>query len=115
MRAYAAFCTRVSELGGEVLEPKWLGVMKPHRIRCAAGHEASPRPNSIQRGTGLCRTCAGRDSNAAWQAFLDCVAKSGGAVLEPAWKGTNKPHLVRCAVGHITDQRPGNVIVGGAS
>lgn len=63
--AEAAFRARVEELGGEVLEPTWLGVTKPHRVRCSEGHECAPWPTSLQQGGGICRACAGR----SWDVF----------------------------------------------
>jgi hypothetical protein len=61
----AAFRARLEELGATLLEPVWLGTNEPHRVRCAAGHECAPHPNSVQQGQGICRTCAGR----AWDVF----------------------------------------------
>ena len=57
--AWAEFRRSVAEEhGGTVLEPAWLGNDKPHRCLCAAGHECSPRPTSVQQGKGICRICA---------------------------------------------------------
>ena len=63
--AEAAFRARVKELGGEVLEPAWLGSAKPHRVRCPEGHEGAPLPSGVQGGGGICRVCAGK----AWDVF----------------------------------------------
>jgi len=57
--AEAAFRTRLAELGAELLEP-YINSSSPHLVRCAAGHICRPRPNSVQRGQGICRFCAGR-------------------------------------------------------
>src|SRR5436189_244364 len=51
--AEAAFRARLAELGATLLEPRWLGANTPHWVRCAAGHDCSPRPNSVQRGRGV--------------------------------------------------------------
>lgn len=53
----AAFRARVTELGGTVLEDSWLGHQKPHRVRCAKGHECAPRPNNVTQGSGFCLVC----------------------------------------------------------
>lgn len=53
-----------------------------------------------------------RRSAAAWTRFQAAVADLGGTVLEGAWKGNNQPHLVRCANGHVSGVRPGNVQQG---
>lgn len=107
--AWADFRQRVAELGGEVLEPEWLGGNKPHRCRCASGHECAPRPGSVQQGRGLCRVCAGRDSVTAWFNFRQRVAELGGEVIEPEWLGKDTSHRCRCASGHECTPRPGDV------
>lgn len=104
--AEAAFRARVEELGGIVLEPVWLGSIKPHRIRCAAGHETMRPPNSIRQGQGLCRTCAGNDPKVSEAAFRARVAELGGEVLEPLWLGSLTPHRIRCSAGHESTPRP---------
>jgi hypothetical protein len=106
LAAEAAFRARLTELGAILLEERWLGNQKPHRMRCAAGHECNPRPACVQQGQGICRTCAGNDSKASWEAFRVRVEELGGTVLEPAWLGTMKPHRVRCAAGHECNPRP---------
>lgn len=104
--AEAAFRARVEVLGGSVLEPTWLGTQRLHRIRCAAGHEVLRRPNGIQRGQGLCRTCARNDPKVAEAEFRARVAELGGVVLEPAWLGVRTPHRIKCSVGHESTPRP---------
>lgn len=109
--AETAFRAQLDELGATLLEPKWLGIHRPHRALCAAGHECTPRPTSVRRGRGqgICRTCAGRDSQASWAAFRARVEEVGGEVLESTWLGSNEPHRVRCASGHENRPRPSNV------
>lgn len=111
--AEAAFRSRVEELGGVVLEPVWLGSLKPHRIRCSGGHEVRRPPNSIRQGGGLCRTCAGNDPKVAEAAFRAQVEQRGGVVLEPVWLGVKTPHRVRCSAGHETTPRPSSIQQGG--
>jgi hypothetical protein len=111
-RAWRAFNDRIAELNGIVLEPDWLGSLRPHRIRCAAGHETSIRPNNVQQGGGACRTCAGRNPLESERAFRTRVAELGGTVLEPIWLGSAQPHRVRCAAGHESTPRPTHVQKG---
>lgn len=111
--AQAAFQSRVTELGGVVLEEKWLGRNAPHRVRCAAGHECTPRPSNVLCGGGICRICASRNSGASWPAFRARVAELGGVVLEQTWLGARTPHRVRCAAGHECTPRPALVRAGG--
>lgn len=110
--AEAAFRARVEAQGGTVLEPGWLGTNKPHRVRCALGHECSPSPSNLQRGKGICRICAGRDPAAAEVAFRARVEELGGIVLEPTWRGCSVPHQVTCAAGHKSTPRPNGVLFG---
>lgn len=107
-----AFYARVAELGGEILEPSWLGVDRPHRVRCAQGHLSTPRPSGVVRGHGVCRACAGRDPVAAEARFRARIAELGGTVLEAGWRGNGKPHRVRCPRGHTTCVRPDHLASG---
>lgn len=108
--AEAEFRARIVELGAELLEDRWLGANRRHRVRCAAGHECTPSPASVVRqGNGVCRTCAGQDSAVAWGAFRFRVEELGGAVIEPEWLGNRKPHRIKCAAGHDCSPRPDDV------
>ncbi|MFI0532336.1 hypothetical protein ACH3XX_20100 [Streptomyces scabiei] len=109
---WGAFRQRVAAQGGVVLEPSWLGANTPHRVRCSSGHEAAPRPATVQQGGGICRACSGRDPKAAEAAFRARVEGLGGTVLEPSWLGANTPHRVRCADGHEVTPHPGSVQQG---
>lgn len=106
--AWAAFRTRVKELGGEVLEPDWLGSNVGHRIRCAQGHERAPTPGNISRGRGLCITCAGQDSAVAAAAFRARIIELGGQVVGE-YRSALKPVKCICAAGHECAPRPNDV------
>lgn len=110
--AEGAFRARLTEMGATLLESGWLGSGKPHRVRCAAGHECQPRPNSVQQGGGICRVCARNDPATAEAAFRGRLGELGATLLEPAWRGSHKPHRVRCAAGHEYAPRPVNVRKG---
>lgn len=112
-RTHRAFIERIEALGGKDLGDPWQGVMKPRRILCAAGHERTPTPNNIQRGQGLCRVCAGMDSEAAFKSHLERVQALGGADLGGTWDGMNKPRRTRCAQGHLCFPYPSGVRNGG--
>lgn len=87
--AEMAFRERVKELGGEVLEPKWLGSVKPHKIRCSKGHEGSPMPGNVQRGDGICRTCAGK----SWDVFYVVADEIDDTVKFGITSGDPRPRL----------------------
>jgi hypothetical protein len=109
--AETRFRARLAELRAELLEPVWLGVNTPHRVRCAAGHECSPWPTSVLGGQGICRACAGSDPAAAEAAFRARLAELGAELLEP-YHGSGQPHRVRCAAGHECMPRPSGVQQG---
>lgn len=77
--ARAEFYERVAAQGGVVLEPKWLGTTKPHRVRCAKGHEGSPTPGNLQRGTGICQQCGWMDRDVLYVTRnpVTCCVKFG--------------------------------------
>jgi hypothetical protein len=97
--AEAAFRKKVEELGGVVIQAEWRGTNEPCLVRCANGHECTPRPHHVMRGTGLCLTCAGQDTRVAEVRFRQAVADLGGAIVGP-WKNTHTRVRVRCAAGH---------------
>lgn len=106
-----AFRARVTELGGSVIEPVWLGAKTPHRVRCVAGHDCAPRPASVRQGKGLCRLCV-NGSIEAETLFRKLVAEFGGLVIEPVWLGSLVPHRVQCAFGHDCMPRPNDLQQG---
>lgn len=104
-QAWLDFRNIVQQAGGMVLEVKWLGSQKPHRIRCREGHKALARPAHVAYGTkhrerGICATCAGRDPKAAEADFDRALADRGARRVEPEWLGAKTPHRVICAAGH---------------
>lgn len=64
--AEAAFRELLAGMEATLLEPAWLGVGAPHRIRCRRGHIGSPTPTNVLRGAGACYLCA---HNGDWDAF----------------------------------------------
>lgn len=105
----AEFRLRVAELGGVVLEPRWLGNRGKHRIRCAAGHLVETRPNCVQQGGGICSICTGRSVRGAEATFKENLAKMGATLLEAGWLGAGTPHRVRCSQGHEVTTTPNHV------
>lgn len=106
------FRERLAELGAVLLEPEWLGNGRPHRVRCAAGHECSPRPDGVQRGQGICQTCAGRDTKVAEAWFRARLTEAGAVLLEPKWLSARVRHRVRCVAGHVSTPLPNGVQQG---
>lgn len=109
--AEAAFRARLAELGAEMLGEYRGGKAKTH-VRCAAGHDCYPMPNSVLTGGGPCRTCAGKDPAAAEAAFRARLAELGAVPLYGKWRGALQPHHVRCKCGNESWPRPGDVRAG---
>lgn len=111
--AWRRFAEMVNQQGGVVLEPEWLGVAKRHRVRCGAGHECAPVPNRVVSSGGkICPTCSGRDSKDTWLRFQQRVEELGGVVVDAEYTGSNFPHRVRCAAGHMSEPTPSHVLRG---
>jgi hypothetical protein len=110
--AEAAFNARLAELGAVLLEPVWLGVMRSHRVRCASGHDCSPRPNDVQQGHGICLTCAGKDPAVAEARFRQQLTEVRAIPLYAMWLGVSRGHHVRCRNGHDCYPWPGSVNAG---
>lgn len=98
--AEAAFRATLAELNATLLETDWLGSIEPHRVRCAAGHECSPRPANVGQGQGICRACAGLDPATAEAEFRARIKELGATLLDTTWKGNKARYHVRCAEGH---------------
>ncbi|MBT3161522.1 GIY-YIG nuclease family protein [Streptomyces sp. Vc74B-19] len=95
--AEAAFRARVTELGGTLLDP-WKGALAPHRVRCAAGHMANPWPTSVNKGYGICRTCAGK----TWDVFYVVRDGEQGIIKFGITSGDPRPRLRDHAVDGFT-------------
>lgn len=99
------FYEQVEAGGGRVIEPRWLGNKKRHRIVCAAGHEAAPVPVAVARTGGICPTCAGNNPAVSERAFHSRLAEAPAELLEP-YVNSHTPVLVRCAEGHQAKRTP---------
>lgn len=108
----AKFRKRLVELGAELLG-EWCGAAKPHRVRCAAGHECFPKANDVINGSGACSACSGRDTLQAEIKFRGILSETGCTLLESRWLGATRPHLIRCGRGHEMRKVPTLVIQGG--
>jgi hypothetical protein len=106
--AWQKFREQVEARGGHVIEPRWLGVHRRHRVICAAGHAAAPVPVIVNRAGGICRTCSGNDPEASERAFRFRLAEAGAELLEP-YVNSVTPVLVRCAQGHQTKRTSDSV------
>lgn len=110
--AESKFLARLAELSATPLYGMWLGTNAKHHVRCSAGHDCYPKPDSVSRGSGICRTCAGRDAAATEARFRGRLADLGATPMFEAWAGSNRPHLILCPQGHKCTTRPSDVLQG---
>jgi len=109
-KAELNFRAMVAELGGTVVGT-YQGSGTPVECICPAGHACRPRPNGVQSGQGMCKTCIGNDPAQAEARFRRRIAELGGTVI-----GTYKSSKVRveciCPEGHTCRPNPGGVRQG---
>ena len=114
LAAEAKFRARVGQLGA-VPAPgaTWRGVGQPFALVCRRKHQCAPRPGDVFKGTGICRTCAGRDPDAAAVAFVARVENLGGTLAPgAAYVDAQTPVAVICSVGHACHPSPTHVQQG---
>lgn len=66
------FRKAVSAAGAFILG-RYQGTHVPVKIRCIEGHEVSPTPRSVLRGSGICRACSG----SVWDVFYVVTGPAG--------------------------------------
>lgn len=71
-----------------------------------------PRPSVVGRGGGICSTCSGCDPVASEARFRERLVELGAVPLYERWAGSNRPHRVRCNVGHESTPRPRDILQG---
>lgn len=81
-----AFLDIVAKAGATVVG-EYVGSLTPVDLVCAKGHSCSPTPTNVLRGTGICRTCAGK----AWDVFY--VVTSPTALKFGVTSGDPRPRL----------------------
>lgn len=104
----AEYREHLAALGATPLWDNWRGGHQSHRVRCAQGHDCYPLWINVQRGTGICRACAGQDPATAEKAFRDMLVGQG-AVLVGSYVNARQPVHVRCPAGHDCYPMPDNV------
>jgi stress response protein YsnF len=104
------FRKSIEELGGKVI-----GEYKGNKISveciCPKGHKCNPRPNDIQKGTGMCKICAGKDSKTAEINFRKSIEEIGGKVIGE-YKGNKISVECICPKGHQCNPIPNYIQQG---
>ena len=96
--AEANFRECLTGLGAVLLESEWLGARTPHKVRCIAGHECNPLPNSTQQGRGICIQCVN-----AWDIFYIVINRKNKRVKFGITSRSSNPRLKRHAAAGYTE------------
>ena len=104
------FYDNIKKFGGEVLG-EYVRSSDPIKCRCSEGHNCNPIPNCIQQGQGMCKICAGHDSDTAKKNFYSAIEEFGGEVLGE-YVRSNDSIKCRCFRGHICNPTPGSIQQG---
>lgn len=97
----------LSSIGATPAWSTWVNVMTDHPVICAAGHECTPRPNTVlSRRQGVCVKCSGRDTWSAEEKFKNYLTTLGAAPAWDQWRGLKHKHQVTCSEGHRVDAWP---------
>lgn len=112
--AQIAFEQWIIDNGGTLIDREWKGANAPHKVICMEGHICYPRMrygiDKINRG--ICRVCAKRDPETAFNNFKENLVSIGAVLLDSEWKGANVAHTVKCMNGHITTASHANLSQG---
>lgn len=105
------FLKALAELGGKMIG-SYVNASTRVDCVCPEDHPCSVEPHWVLRGGGMCKTCAGKDSEAAKQTFLD-RAKEAGVILEGDYVNISTPVKARCRYNHECFPTPSYVRQGG--
>jgi hypothetical protein len=114
------FQSKVNSIGGVVIEPDYLGLVKPHHCICVNGHDCYPRPHDFLNGkqTGICGICGHARTKQhkldtmgaiAHVKFVRIVTTLGGKDVGGQWEGAAVKRHIICPEGHDSYVLPGNV------
>ncbi len=99
-----------ADRGGAFLSPHYIGSHQLHAWRCAAGHEWSSKPASIQQGH-WCKQCSGKaPKDLAW--CQELAAGRGGVCTSETYLGVGKQLWWRCAQSHAWKATPNSIHQG---
>ena len=110
LKAEAEFRERIAALGG-VVTGDYVNNKTPVECICPAGHACHAKPNPVQQGQGMCKTCAGSDPLQAELNFRARVAELGGTVIG-VYESSSTPVDYICRAGHACRSRPNNIQQG---
>lgn len=82
---------------------------------CKEGHNCTPRPSTVRKGLGICRTCSAAKLATGKADFLETLAQHG-AILAPGAQyanGKTRGDII-CSRGHSASPRPASVHAGAA-
>jgi len=111
VKSIKTFYKKVNDLGGTII-----GEYKGSDINvnciCSEGHSCNPRPGNINQDNGMCKICAGNDSETSKQNFYKNIETLGGRIIGE-YKDKDTPVDCICSEGHSCNPRPGYIRDGG--
>ena len=111
VKSIKTFYKKVNDLGGKVID-EYKGSNINVNCICSEGHSCNPRPGNINNGHGMCKACAGNDSETAKQKFFENIKKQGGKVIGD-YKGKDTPVDCICSKQHNCNPSPAHIRDGG--
>lgn len=113
--ARVAFLSRVYKAGAR-LAPGASYINSATRVEviCANNHVCRVLPNSLARGQGLCRVCAGRDPLEPERLFRKALSEAGSRTVRGEdYVNTKTKVRCLCKQGHVGLVSPKDVLRGG--
>lgn len=118
--ARTKFITRITELGGTIIDTSYDYLDTTTRIECLCpnGHTCYVSPNSVISGNGMCDKCGrakameyrrNTQGIRTWEEFVERVEDMGGVVIEKDYLGAIVPHKCICINAHKCSPRPHDI------
>src|SRR5581483_11018018 len=98
-RLLRKLATLADERGGVCLSQAYLGDLKEHAFRCAAGHVWNTKAKNIHLGF-WCPKCAREERKLGLRRMQALAKRHGGECLSSRYIGKDSKLLFRCAQGH---------------
>ena len=96
------------KLGGKIVG-EYKGNIIPVKCICKKGHICNPIPGNIQQDKGMCKICAGQDSETAKNNFINSIEEKLRGKVVGEYKGNYTPVDCICQEGHKCNPRPSDI------
>jgi hypothetical protein len=92
------FIKSIENIGGKVIG-EYIDAHTPVECVCKNNHTCYPYPTNIQRGLGMCLTCAGQNPLEVEKKFINFVIQKGGEIIGK-YDGSKTSVHCKCKYGH---------------